>query len=578
MNNPNSKINKKKIGRIYRKDKHFNNDFQNYYCLTNENHHNPLHIFKNLSQFNNFENMLLTYKNNSDLKNECKLLKSSILELNEKLKEKDVIISNLKRRINSMSSEPNRNKMFQIKTEKFENERENEGDLMNFNQLNIIDDRFCNTLTDNRKHLESDSFRNSNKFSLTFRNSTKSKIIQENSYVKHKPFTLTYFRYKEQISKKKSDLNANLQNQFNNDEVDKEKNNNKKNDKNISLSEQKILKKNQMIQYERKEQNEKNKTLNHTSLNSKTHRNLNSFNLKSRISKNKEKKAEKKEEKKKELKSELKKGEKKEEKKNKINNHNNKKKHKMSIKKRNFKLGISYKELQQMKSLHDKPNVIKKEKEKEKEKEKAKINDNNQEMEMKHNNSNDKEVKISHFINLKKKSSIRENVKKIKFVDFEEGNHSNKDEEKIFESIEEQNLKDLKNKLQSEIKSFSKAKGDKNEDYEMNYYKDINEYKSNTEYEKRDSLSNKNEEEMNNELLISIKKQFSLNQVNFKKSDKKEKDSSCGSSSLILFDKQNDNLNNVGTPAKEDNSNEFIFERSFSDIHIEDFDIPSNEK
>ena len=577
MNNPNSKINKKKIGRIYRKDKHFNNDFQNYYCLTNENHHNPFHIFKNLSQFNNFENMLLTYKNNSDLKNECKLLKSSILELNEQLKEKDAIISNLKRRINSMSSETNRNKMFQIKTEKCENERENEGDLLNFNELNIIDDRFCNTLTDNRKHLESDSFRNSNKFSLTFRNSTKSKIVQENSYVKHKPFTLTYFRYKEQISKKKSDLNAvknNLQNQFNNDEVDKEKNNIKKNDKNISLSEQKIPKKNQLIHYQRKEQNEKNKTLNHTSLNSKTHRNLNSFNLNSRISKNKEKKVEKKEETKKELKFELKKGEKKEEKKNKINNHNNKNKHKISIKKRNFKLGISYKELQQMKILHDKPNIMKKEKEKEKEK----INDNDQEMEMKHNNNNDKEVKISHFINLKKKSSKKENEKKIKFVDFEEGNHSNKDEEKIFESIEEQNLKDLKNKLQSEIKSFSKAKGDKNEDYEMNYYKDINEYKSNTEYEKRDSLSNKNEEEMNNELLISIKKQFSLTQCNFKKLDKKEKESSHNSSSLILVDKQKDYLNDVGTPAKEDNSNELNFERSFSDIHIEDFDIPSNEK
>ena len=569
MNNTNSKFNKKKIGRIYRKDKHFNNDFQNYYSLTNENNHNPFHIFKNLSQFNNFENMLLTYKNNSDLKNECKLLKSSILELNQRLKEKDEIISNLKRRINSMSSETNRSKMFQIKTEKYENERENEGDYLNFHKINIIDDRFCNTLTDNRKHLETDSFRNSNKFSLTFRNSTNSKIVQENSYVKHKPFTLTYFRYKEQISKKKNDLNAvknNLQNQFNNDEVDKEKNNIKKNDKNISLSEQKIPKKNQIIHYQRKEQNEKNKTLNHTSLNNKTHRNLNSFNLNSRISKNKEKKVEKKEETKKELKIELKKEEKKEEKKNKINNHNNKNKHKISIKKRNFKLGISYKELQQMKTLYDKPNIMKKEKEKK--------NDNNQEMEMKHNKSNDKEVKISHFINLKKKSSKKENIKKIKFVDFEEGNNSNKDEEKIFESIEEQNLKDLKNKLQSEIKSFSKAKEGKNEDYEMNYYKEINEYKPNTEFEKRDSLSNKNDEEMNNELLISIKKQFSLTQNNFKKPEKKKKDSSDNSSSLILFEKQKDYVNDVGIPDKEDDLNEFIFERSFSD----DFDIPSNEK
>jgi hypothetical protein len=219
-----------------------------------------------------------------------------------------------------------------------------------------------------------------------------------------------------------------------------------------------------------------------------------------------------------------------------------------------------------MKTLYDKPNIMKKEKEKK--------NDNNQEMEMKHNKSNDKEVKISHFINLKKKSSKKENIKKIKFVDFEEGNNSNKDEEKIFESIEEQNLKDLKNKLQSEIKSFSKAKEGKNEDYEMNYYKEINEYKPNTEFEKRDSLSNKNDEEMNNELLISIKKQFSLTQNNFKKPEKKKKDSSDNSSSLILFEKQKDYVNDVGIPDKEDDLNEFIFERSFSD----DFDIPSNEK
>ena len=54
----------------------------------------------------------------------------------------------------------------------------------------------------------------------------------------------------------------------------------------------------------------------------------------------------------------------------------------------------------------------------------------------------------------------------------------------------------------------------------------------------------------------------------------KKKDSSDNSSSLILFEKQKDYVNDVGIPDKEDDLNEFIFERSFSD----DFDIPSNEK
>ena len=53
-------------------------------------------------------------------------------------------------------------------------------------------------------------FQSSNNFSLTFRNtSIKSKISQQNSYVKNIPFTLTYFRYKEKIPKK-NDINKEI--------------------------------------------------------------------------------------------------------------------------------------------------------------------------------------------------------------------------------------------------------------------------------------------------------------------------------------------------------------------------------
>lgn len=203
-------IPKKKLGKIHRKNKQLNNGFQNHYSLSNENqskYHNSHFIFNNYTQFRNYGNMLLTYKKNSDLTNECKLLKSNILELNETIKKKDLIISNLKKRINSMSSnsESNRSKS---QSENYDNEKNNEGDKINdFND--------GNTLTEIRKNINplKGYFQNSNKFSLTFRNSSiKSKISEQNSYVKNIPFTLTYFRYKEKISKKKKDLKTNLYN------------------------------------------------------------------------------------------------------------------------------------------------------------------------------------------------------------------------------------------------------------------------------------------------------------------------------------------------------------------------------
>ncbi len=192
-------IPKKKLGKIHRKNKQLNTGFQNHYSLSNENQykfHNSHYIFNNYTQFRNYGNMLLTYKKNSDLTNECKLLKSNILELNETIKKKDLIISNLKKRINSMSSNSQSNRS---QSENYDNEKNNEGDKSNdFND--------GNTLTEIRKNINpiKGYLQSSNKFSLTFRNtSIKSKISQQNSYVKNIPFTLTYFRYKEKISKKK---------------------------------------------------------------------------------------------------------------------------------------------------------------------------------------------------------------------------------------------------------------------------------------------------------------------------------------------------------------------------------------
>ena len=124
----------------------------------------------------------------------------------------------------SSNSESNRSKS---QSENYDNEKNNEGDKINdFND--------GNTLTEIRKNINplKGYFQNSNKFSLTFRNSSiKSKISEQNSYVKNIPFTLTYFRYKEKISKKKKE------------DSNSKKKDIKKNSKNTSLSPQKKNKK-----------------------------------------------------------------------------------------------------------------------------------------------------------------------------------------------------------------------------------------------------------------------------------------------------------------------------------------------
>ena len=529
-------IPKKKLGKIHRKNKQLNNGFQNHYSLSNENqskYHHSHFIFNNYTQFRNYGNMLLTYKKNSDLTNECKILKSNILELNETIKKKDLIISNLKKRINSMSSnsESNRSKS---QSENYDNEKNNEGDKINeFND--------GNTLSEIRKNINplKGYFQNSNNFSLTFRNSSiKSKISQQNSYVKNIPFTLTYFRYKEKISKKKKDLKTNLYNEFKNEDSNSKKKDTKKNSKNTSLSTQKLDKTKNLLQdvnnktkkiykKEKKEKKEKKKN-SPINKNLLSHRNLKSCTLNTKITKEKEEKK-------------------------KVST--NKNKNKTNIKKRNMKIGMSYKELQKMKISHYKKNIPKKEiKVNEKN-----INDNKDNKKMKKSfNNNNKEEKNNHLLNLRK-NSVNEN--EIKFVDIDD-NNSNNDVEKIFENIEEQNLKDLKNKLKSGIKSFSNSKNNKNEKnknedfHQIDYNKNINDLKTNEiEYKRL------NEREIKNKGLITIKNKFSLLGNN------KEKDySSSSSNSFKLFDKQNDDyLNKIGFLDKEDNFHEFFFERSIID-------------
>ena len=525
-------IPKKKLGKIHRKNKQLNNGFQNHYSLSNENqskYHNSHFIFNNYTQFRNYGNMLLTYKKNSDLTNECKLLKSNILELNETIKKKDLIISNLKKRINSMSSnsESNRSKS---QSENYDNEKNNEGDKINdFND--------GNTLTEIRKNINplKGYFQNSNKFSLTFRNSSiKSKISEQNSYVKNIPFTLTYFRYKEKISKKKKDLKTNLYNEFKKDDSNSKKKDIKKNSKNTSLSPQKKTKNllqdinNKTKKFSKKEKKEKKKN-SPINKNLLSHRNLKSCTLNTKITKEKEEKK-------------------------KVSK--NKNKNKTNIKKRNMKIGISYKELQQMKISHYKKNIPKKEiKENEKN-----INDYKDNKKMKKSfNNNNKEEKNTHSLNLRK-NSVNGNENKIKFVDIDD-NNSNNDVEKIFENIEEQNLKDLKNKLKSGIKSFSNSKDNKNEKnknedfHKIDYNKNINNLKTNEiEYKRL------NEREIKNKGLITIKNKFSLGY------NKKFDSSSSSSNSFKLFDKQNDDyLNKIGFLDKEDNFQEFFFERSIID-------------
>jgi hypothetical protein len=220
-----------------------------------------------------------------------------------------------------------------------------------------------------------------------------------------------------------------------------------------------------------------------------------------------------------------------------------------------MKIGMSYKELQKMKISHYKKNIPKKEiKVNEKN-----INDNKDNKKMKKSfNNNNKEEKNNHLLNLRK-NSVNEN--EIKFVDIDD-NNSNNDVEKIFENIEEQNLKDLKNKLKSGIKSFSNSKNNKNEKnknedfHQIDYNKNINDLKTNEiEYKRL------NEQEIKNKDLITIKNKFSLLGNN------KEKDySSSSSNSFKLFDKQNDDyLNKIGFLDKEDNFHEFFFERSIID-------------
>ena len=608
---------KKNFFNTDRSEKPYNIDFYNYTFTKRNNFANNIYYscnnLENMNQYNSSGEMLKPHENILELELEFKQLKNSLNELNEKLKEKDKIISTLKRKIYSISTKNSENQKnnltINIKENNFLRTIDNEkyNNHLFLNNPRYFRNKYSYSFQNNTNNIQKDETINSNKnplghsnlnLSTTIKNTEynstiKSRLSQENSLVKQKPLTLTYFRYQKELEKKKNKNIPNLirtnlfyQIKNKNDESDIKKKirnkhlslltNKNENGNHFSIDDTKKTKNksndNKFEDNKKKNVNDKNSPKNKKS-NQKSPTKLKQICLTAKIKQNKEKNNLNN----KTIEHTYKNEEKLLKKRKQLN------KNKIDIsKKRLYKMGITYKELHEIKVFHNK--VYSESKNENKKNIKNLIGDFIDEKRNKNkiNFESEKETseKKSNIKYNKKDKNENENIKqlnikdktkrqhKIKFIDMDD----NKEKEKLYENIEEKNLLEIKNILQNEINSFSRKTEDK---------KDIDNKKDDSlsiqiELDSKLDLNNSNIDinfynKSNENLLLN------LNDYN------NQKDSYSSENLLTYSGKQKD-IYKINEPKasiiKSSSSKELSFERTFSDIQItvNNLDIPFNGK
>jgi hypothetical protein len=608
---------KKNFFNTDRSEKPYNIDFYNYTFTKRNNFANNIYYscnnLENMNQYNSSGEMLKPHENILELELEFKQLKNSLNELNKKLKEKDKIISTLKRKIYSISTKNSENQKnnltINIKENNFLRTIDNEkyNNHLFLNNPRYFRNKYSYSFQNNTNNIQKDETINSNKnplghsnlnLSTTIKNTEynstiKSRLSQENSLVKQKPLTLTYFRYQKELEKKKNKNIPNLirtnlfyQIKNKNDESDIKKKirnkhlslltNKNENGNHFSIDDTKKTKNksndNKFEDNKKKNVNDKNSPKNKKS-NQKSPTKLKQICLTAKIKQNKEKNNLNN----KTIEHTYKNEEKLLKKRKQLN------KNKIDIsKKRLYKMGITYKELHEIKVFHNK--VYSESKNENKKNIKNLIGDFIDEKRNKNkiNFESEKETseKKSNIKYNKKDKNENENIKqlnikdktkrqhKIKFIDMDD----NKEKEKLYENIEEKNLLEIKNILQNEINSFSRKTEDK---------KDIDNKKDDSlsiqiELDSKLDLNNSNidinfDNKSNENLLLN------LNDYN------NQKDSYSSENLLTYSGKQKD-IYKINEPKasiiKSSSSKELSFERTFSDIQItvNNLDIPFNGK
>ena len=608
---------KKNFFNTDRSEKPYNIDFYNYTFTKRNNFANNIYYscnnLENMNQYNSSGEMLKPHENILELELEFKQLKNSLNELNEKLKEKDKIISTLKRKIYSISTKNSENQKnnltINIKENNFLRTIDNEkyNNHLFLNNPRYFRNKYSYSFQNNTNNIQKDETINSNKnplghsnlnLSTTIKNTEynstiKSRLSQENSLVKQKPLTLTYFRYQKELEKKKNKNIPNLirtnlfyQIKNKNDESDIKKKirnkhlslltNKNENGNHFSIDDTNKTKNksndNKFEDNKKKNVNDKNSPKNKKS-NQKSPTKLKQICLTAKIKQNKEKNNLNN----KTIEHTYKNEEKLLKKRKQLN------KNKIDIsKKRLYKMGITYKELHEIKVFHNK--VYSESKNENKKNIKNLIGDFIDEKRNKNkiNFESEKETseKKSNIKYNKKDKNENENIKqlnikdktkrqhKIKFIDMDD----NKEKEKLYENIEEKNLLEIKNILQNEINSFSRKTEDK---------KDIDNKKDDSlsiqiELDSKLDLNNSNidinfDNKSNENLLLN------LNDYN------NQKDSYSSENLLTYSGKQKD-IYKINEPKasiiKSSSSKELSFERTFSDIQItvNNLDIPFNGK
>ena len=608
---------KKNFFNTDRSEKPYNIDFYNYTFTKRNNFANNIYYsynnLENMNQYNSSGEMLKPHENILELELEFKQLKNSLNELNEKLKEKDKIISTLKRKIYSISTKNSENQKnnltINIKENNFLRTIDNEkyNNHLFLNNPRYFRNKYSYSFQNNTNNIQKDETINSNKnplghsnlnLSTTIKNTEynstiKSRLSQENSLVKQKPLTLTYFRYQKELEKKKNKNIPNLirtnlfyQIKNKNDESDIKKKirnkhlslltNKNENGNHFSIDDTNKTKNksndNKFEDNKKKNVNDKNSPKNKKS-NQKSPTKLKQICLTAKIKQNKEKNNLNN----KTIEHTYKNEEKLLKKRKQLN------KNKIDIsKKRLYKMGITYKELHEIKVFHNK--VYSESKNENKKNIKNLIGDFIDEKRNKNkiNFESEKETseKKSNIKYNKKDKNENENIKqlnikdkskrqhKIKFIDMDDNN----EKEKLYENIEEKNLLEIKNILQNEINSFSRKTEDK---------KDIDNKKDDSlsiqiELDSKLDLNNSNidinfDNKSNENLLLN------LNDYN------NQKDSYSSENLLTYSGKQKD-IYKINEPKasiiKSSSSKELSFERTFSDIQItvNNLDIPFNGK
>ena len=234
-------INNKNDYNIFIKEKDFWRNNTNYTLFSSNNFPQYCSSNSNLKskKYNSLGDLSIDNKNNNL---EYTHLRRSIVELNEKLKEKDKIILTLKKKINSMSSRNNEKKTISTKSKGTDNFLNNNEELISYDKEiekkkyfknkysysfhnssnNLINKYpFIDNVNENKNSFVKNND-NTKYHSSIFKNNDckiliNPKLTQENISLK-KPFTLTYYRYRDEIMKnpKKNNVKKSRFNLFHN--------------------------------------------------------------------------------------------------------------------------------------------------------------------------------------------------------------------------------------------------------------------------------------------------------------------------------------------------------------------------